>query len=725
MADSRILQLILTLKDEASKSLNEFSKRMETSVDASQKVAKGLSLVSLATVAVGGFAFKAASDLQQTNIAFTTMLGSAEKAQKFVEEMKNFARTTPLETSDIAQASQTLLAFGIDANKVLPNLRMIGDVALGDKEKFKSLSLAFAQVQSTGKLMGQDLLQMVNQGFNPLQIMSEQTGKSMAVLKDEMSKGAISADQVTEAFKIATSEGNRFFGGMDSQSKSFKGKMSTIKDDLKLILEENIGGPLLEGFMKILPTIEEFIKKLPELIEKIKNVGKFFEEHKVLLYVVAGAILGALVPAIWASVVAFAGLAIALAPFIIGGAIIGGIVAGIVWIVKNWEIISQKAKEIWGAIRDFIGGVFTKIKDYVTTTTENIKNSFLTGLGIIRDFFVNIWTSIVSFFQSSIQNIVSIAQSIWGSITAVFSAVWGVILNIFKFSIAFIVGFVIEAFNVMGIDIVSVFNNVVTWIKDAWNSVLKFTSEILTATFEWIKTRLNEFVSLWTDVWNAVSTFFVNIWNTMTTFISSGWEWISSLFMTGLQVISELWNTVWTAISTFFGGIWTSIKGTVSAGWAWIKEKFTTLADPVKDAWNNMWQGVSNITTSVFEGIKNTVKSSINWIIEKINTFIRAANSLAQSGAGAVGLSIPSIPEIPMLAKGGIVNKPTLAMVGENGPEAVIPLSRRNNPNGFGMGGITINITGNSISNSMDLNNIADRVSDAIMSRMRLSGQIS
>ena len=75
----------------------------------------------------------------------------------------------------------------------MPMLRAIGDISMGDTQKLQSLTLAFAQMSSTGKLMGQDLLQMINAGFNPLSVISEKTGKSIGVLKDEMSKGAISA----------------------------------------------------------------------------------------------------------------------------------------------------------------------------------------------------------------------------------------------------------------------------------------------------------------------------------------------------------------------------------------------------------------------------------------------------------------------------------------------------------------------------------------------------
>lgn len=172
--------------------------------------------------------------MEDANMSFKTMLGSADKATKMLDGLKTFAAKTPFELTDLAKGSQTLLAFGQNADSILPNLKMLGDVSLGNKDKFESLTLAFAQVQSTGKLMGQDLLQFINAGFNPLQIISEKTGKSMAVLKDEMSQGAISANMVSDAFKTATSEGGRFYNSMDNASKTFGGQMSTLRDNISM-----------------------------------------------------------------------------------------------------------------------------------------------------------------------------------------------------------------------------------------------------------------------------------------------------------------------------------------------------------------------------------------------------------------------------------------------------------------------------------------------------------
>ena len=88
--------------------------------------------------------------------------------------------------------------------------------------------LAFAQVSSAGKLQGQDLLQMINAGFNPLQEISRTTGKSMASLKEQMSQGGITAKMVEQAFKSATAEGGMFNGMMEKQSQTLAGKWSTL-----------------------------------------------------------------------------------------------------------------------------------------------------------------------------------------------------------------------------------------------------------------------------------------------------------------------------------------------------------------------------------------------------------------------------------------------------------------------------------------------------------------
>ena len=167
--------------------------------------------------------------IQRSEAALTSFLGSKEKADQMMDSFKQMAATTPIDLETLSSSTQTMLGFGVSAETAGKMMHVLGDISGGNTQKFQSLSLAFSQMSSAGRLMGQDLLQMINAGFNPLEEMSRQTGKSIAELKEEMSKGAISSQQVTEAFISATEEGGRFHGMLKAQSQGLAGSFAKLK----------------------------------------------------------------------------------------------------------------------------------------------------------------------------------------------------------------------------------------------------------------------------------------------------------------------------------------------------------------------------------------------------------------------------------------------------------------------------------------------------------------
>lgn len=167
--------------------------------------------------------------IEQSEAALTSFLGSKEKADQMMESFKQMAATTPIDLETLSSSTQMMLGFGVSAETAGKMMHVLGDISGGNTQKFQSLSLAFSQMSSAGRLMGQDLLQMINAGFNPLEEMSRQTGKSIAELKEEMSKGAISSQQVTEAFISATEEGGRFHGMLKAQSQGLAGSFAKLK----------------------------------------------------------------------------------------------------------------------------------------------------------------------------------------------------------------------------------------------------------------------------------------------------------------------------------------------------------------------------------------------------------------------------------------------------------------------------------------------------------------
>lgn len=200
---------------------------------------------------LGDYALNSAKAFEQASISFRVLLGNEERAAKLVNDIQDLANVTPMTSSGLQENAKLLLNFNaVTEDEIIPTLRMLGDITGGDQVKMDSMTLAFAQCASAGRLMGQDLLQMVNAGFNPLQIIAEKTGKSLGDLKNEMSEGKISVDMVKQAFKDATSEGGRFYGMMEAQSKSKTGLEATKADSFEIL-----GRTITE---RALPALKEF-----------------------------------------------------------------------------------------------------------------------------------------------------------------------------------------------------------------------------------------------------------------------------------------------------------------------------------------------------------------------------------------------------------------------------------------------------------------------------------
>lgn len=168
----------------------------------------------------------------ETAIAsFKTLTGSIEEARRHVDDLRRFAASNPLTFGDVSQVSKTLLSFGVSVNEVMPTIKTLGDISLGNAEKFRMLALAFGQCRSTGRLMGQDLLQMINQGFNPLTVIAQETGRSMAELKDIMGQGGISFEMVAAAFRRATEEGGLFHDALKNAAETGEGMVAKMRDE--------------------------------------------------------------------------------------------------------------------------------------------------------------------------------------------------------------------------------------------------------------------------------------------------------------------------------------------------------------------------------------------------------------------------------------------------------------------------------------------------------------
>lgn len=192
--------------------------------------------------------------------------GNEERLNNIMGQIKEYALASPLNTKDMVGAVQMMTSFGIEAEKSIDYLKAIGDISMGDTGKFNSLALAFSQMSSAGKLMGQDLMQMVNVGFNPLEEISRKTGKSIGELKNEMSKGAITSKMVQDTFISATSAGGKFYGMASEGAKTLNGQISMLQESFDNMFNEI--GSKGEG------VVMSAVQAATYLVENYEQVGR-------------------------------------------------------------------------------------------------------------------------------------------------------------------------------------------------------------------------------------------------------------------------------------------------------------------------------------------------------------------------------------------------------------------------------------------------------------------
>ncbi len=370
---------------------------------------------------LGKAALGLSSDAQNMRTNLDILTGSTEKGAEMFKYFYNFAAKTPFETADLVKAGSTMMSFGISSEKTKASLSMLGDVALGNKDKLAGLSLVYGQIQSTGRLMGQDLLQLINQGFNPLTIISQKTGKSMAELKQDMEDGAISADMVTDAFVTATSKGGLFYQGMEKGSKTVSGLLSTLTDNIKMAVLSFIGidseGSIRENsiFAFAAKAIGALVQATSNLQPYITAATDWIQKNQWAMAGLAGAIIGLVVLALVALISAMSGALVLMGIFALAGMAIGAL-AFIIY--KNWEPISNFFINIWNTIAT----AFTTAVNWIKDQFNYLKNHFWEILGQILGFMITLPYKMPLLIGEGIWAIIKLLASIdW---VKVFSVIW-------------------------------------------------------------------------------------------------------------------------------------------------------------------------------------------------------------------------------------------------------------------------------------------------------------
>ena len=391
MAEVARLQVVIGARiNEFNKEMGALQKNVErTFASGNLGINKGalgvIAGVGVALGALGLASVKAAGQMEQTRIAFTTLLKDGEKAKSFLSELEKFAASTPFELPGVLDASKRLLAFGFSAEQVIPILTAVGDsaAALGiGEEGIQRLTLAIGQMQAQGKVSAEEMLQLAEAGVPAWEMLANKIGTDIPTAMDKASKGQISAAEGIQA--VISGMNSKFGGMMEQQAQTVNGIMSNIQDSVTQSMVV-IGDEIIEAF-DIKPKLKGAQDALGEFTEKVKSIGLADAIREIpsgfagSMAVIAGAALGVAIPAIVALVGTMGTLAVGAgiisAPVIALGAVVGGVAYAMFenwdWLSEQWDMLCNAMSLATGRMGAYIQKVLGGIIYYAGVASSAI-----------------------------------------------------------------------------------------------------------------------------------------------------------------------------------------------------------------------------------------------------------------------------------------------------------------------------------------------------------------
>lgn len=487
-------------------------------------------------------------------------------------------------------------------------------------------------------------------------------------------------------------------------------KFQTAQNSVTLAMSE-LGASIAEVLAPVFEALGNIVKQVAEWFSGLPGPIK---EFVVILGTVVS-VVGILVPifltlqaAATALGVSIGAMITAALPIIATAATIAAAVAAIVVILKYlWETnegFRNAVTAVWEAISSVINTVVSEISNFIMSIFGTVVTWWTENQELIRSITDAVWTGISAIISAAMTVLGPLIEGTWNNIQIITSTVWEVIKTVVETAINVVLG------------------------------IIKAVMQILTGD--------------WSGAWETIKSVGETIWNGIASVIGTIFNGIA-------QVLSNIWNTISTVAST----VWNGIKSTLSGIFDGISSSVSSVFNGIRDTISNIWNSIQSTASSIWNGIKDTIGNAINGAKDLVGSAIEAIKGFFNfefrwphiplphfSISGSLNpvdwLSngLPSIG-VEWYAKGGILTKPTvfgsngnsLMVGGEAGNEAVLPLNERTlGAIGRGiaqtMGGmspvINVSISGNNISEEMDINRIADVVAQKIADELQRQTQL-
>lgn len=386
------LETVSKQSQKATSGIKGFADKCNKMTGALSAIA-AVQLGSLFTGMAGGIlnmgiaSVQAAAQMRQYEIAFQTMLKSAEAGTQMLRDLQQFAAETPFDVPGVVSAGQQLMAFGFKAEEIIPMLTNLGDAASGlglGTEGVSRLAYALGQMQTSGKLNAQDMMQLTSAGISAWDMLAQAAGKTVAEMKDLCSKGAIDSKAAVQTIVAGMNE--QFGGMMAKTSDEVAGLLANIEETAGNT-SAAVGKYLTEAFnikgilKDVSDRLGEFQQKMQTATEQGKSMGDVIKECVPAPVIAAIGAFAAVLAVVSVAAVATLGAVLGLSAGIVAaGAAIG---AAIALVITYWDDLAN-------AVKAAVQGILDTVIIIGTAVTEAI-------LGVVRwilDTIGDMWADI-------------------------------------------------------------------------------------------------------------------------------------------------------------------------------------------------------------------------------------------------------------------------------------------------------------------------------------------
>lgn len=721
-------------------------------------IGRGVAAIGFASMAVGGFraGIETAAGMEQARISFTTMLRSADKADKFLRQLATFAANTPFDLPGLQESAASLISAGISADKVIPIMRTLGDVTSGmgtGAEGIQRATIALQQMNAAGRITGEDLNQLRDAGIPVYDLLAAATGKTKAQIVKLAQAGKLGKKELDQMMKaLESGKGlERFNGLMAKQAKSLSGIWANLKETFSQGMAQAImplfpaikagltglataSGPALKALADGISWVVSAVQGLSGALGKSKIGSSLSAAFGPAFDGIKAAVVdfGANVLPVLSS--AFAAIKANVEPMLpslreLGGNVLGilvgafGLLAAVIRAVgagikAYWATFGPTLVAVWGAtwraIVGILGPFLAIIQNAISLFTNLLQgnwsgvwNSFVgilkgavdlivaivSGLGgLIWTALQGLWGALVSSAQSSGLALVALFQGMWANIKLAFIGGVVAVVGFFATLPGRLVGFL----QALGPRLMAAANVALGLLRNAVYAGVYWTITLFVA---FPRRAASALASLGGLIAGVARSAWASLHSAVVSGIASAVSFMAAFPGRARAAIAALpgllRGVATSALSSFRSSILSGINTAISV--------IRTFPGKAKGALGNLGGLLVSAGLSVAQGLANGIRNGISWVTNAARSIAQAA---VQAAKNALGIASPSKVFLSIgqnTAKGfvlGIGDNPNAAAAaGRRLAEAAIPggaaLGAMISTGRAGMPGLSVTVQGN------------------------------